>query len=795
LESRGLDNLRLPARQPAPQVDAQRGDERVGPRRAVVGLVEPGDVGELERLADLEDGHVARRIVGDDLGRDDQGPAPVRLALKADVVAVKLDRDGPLVADDVSGRQDERPPGGRGDHRPAPLRTSPADQDRRPERQVVARRDGVPATGRDERLGAARRADLDVGLVEAGPTRGLRGQASRRPDEGRGQDRRQLRPEPRTAWHAGSRSPHVEPPWLASAPTACSNPFGESRRGASARPRPPGPPPQAQREKKKIFVEAPPEVQAGWEGEFIETNSIKDPTDPRNILCYDPATGYKLGLTTALTTTTTTTKSSGPGTIRAATPDEVKGIVSRARLAQQKYSTTSFAKRRAILGTLLDWIVENQDLIVRVGCRDTGKSGLDGYFGEIIVTCEKIKWTMAHGEKYLQPEYRESGTLTFLQSARVEYHPVGVMGLIVSWNYPFHNAISPIITALMAGNACVVKCSEHVAWSCAFWERAIRECLRVNGVDENLVALYTGWPDSGEALIEVADKVTFIGSPKVGKLVMRKASETLTPVVLELGGKDAAIIFDDAPYESGCLIQTLLRGGMQNCGQNCAGLERLIIQEGIHDRVVKDLADIVSNFRIGPSLDDDVVDVGAITMPSQIAIIQDLIDDAVAKGATVVCGGKPYVHPKFPKGQYYTPTLIKDVTPTMRIAQEEVFGPVLVIYKPFTSETEALALANSTEFGLSSSVFTSDYEKAERVARKLKVGMHNVNGWGMTYLCQSLPFGGIKVSGFDRFAGVEGLRGNTHIRSATTEKFRIPYTNLAIHTPLPPLLFFPLKGK
>ena len=166
------------------------------------------------------------------------------------------------------------------------------------------------------------------------------------------------------------------------------------------------------------------------------------------------------------------------------------------------------------------------------------------------------------------------------------------------------------------------------------------------------------------------------------------------------------------------------------------------------------------------------------------------MNDAVAKGARLLHGGKVHVDPKYPKGQFFMPTVLADITSKMKVAHEEMFGPVVLIFK-FDTEEEAIEIANSTDFGLGSAVFSKDYDKAERISKQLSVGMCNVNGWGVNYLCQSLPFGGVKQSGFDRFAGVEGLRGNCQLRSATTDRFGW----LGVRTSVPAPLNYPLSDK
>lgn len=291
--------------------------------------------------------------------------------------------------------------------------------------------------------------------------------------------------------------------------------------------------------------------------------------------------------------------------------------MTKAKEAQKLYSQTSFDQRRALLKTILAWVVDNQDKICALASRDSGKTVIDGSFGEILTTCEKLRWTISNGEQALAPEYRSPGMIMSHKVPRVEYHPVGVMGCIVSWNYPFHNVMGPVISALMAGNASVIKCSEHVAWSTSFWQSVFDAALEIHGFDKNIVRLVNGWADAGAALVETADKITFIGSPEVGKLVMKHASATLTPVILELGGKDVAVVFDDADYDQ--VVQVSLRGTFQNAGQNCAGLERLVVQAGIYDKFVSDMEKRVADLRVGPPLGKEQVDMGAMTMYTQVS--------------------------------------------------------------------------------------------------------------------------------------------------------------------------------
>lgn len=315
---------------------------------------------------------------------------------------------------------------------------------------------------------------------------------------------------------------------------------------------------------------------------------------------------------------------------------------------------------------------------------------VDGAFGEVLTTCEKIRWTLDHGEAALRTEYRSVGMLTLHKTARVEYTPMGVLAAIIPWNYPFHNMFGQIISALFAGNALVIKVSEHASWSSAYYAGIVKAALEQLGHDSALLQIVTGFGPTGAALINAGvDKVTFIGSPGVGKLVMRQAAETLTPVVLELGGKDAAVVCDDCDFDQ--VVNLSLRGTFQNCGQNCIGLERLVVQESIYKRFVDVMENKVRKLIQGPPMEGNF-DCGAMTMgAAQMKGIQDLVDQAVSLGARLLAGGKP--NPQFPGGPFFMPTLLVDVTRDMKIAQTEVFGPVMTIMK-FTDDADAVAIVS-----------------------------------------------------------------------------------------------------
>ena len=344
--------------------------------------------------------------------------------------------------------------------------------------------------------------------------------------------------------------------------------------------------------------------------------------------------------------------------------------------------------------------------------------------------------------------------------------------------------LNHIISGIFAGNAVVGKVSEHTSWSAEYFGRIVQKALEAHGHDPNLVQTVTGFGDAGAALVDdpFVDKIIFTGSPAVGRKVMEGCAKHPKPIILELGGKDAMVFLDDVKFEE--VLPWAMRGCFQNCGQNCVGVERLFVYESIYDSFLTAVAPLVENLRQGIPLEtcgaSGDVDCASMVMDAQIDHIQALIDDAVAKGATLHCGGKR--NPKL-EGQFYEPTLISGITQDMRISQEEVFGPVMCVIKvPNDDDDECVRLVNGSPFGLGSSVYCGDQVRGVKIGRQFRSGMFTVNDFGVNYLIQSLPFGGVKDSGFDRFAGIEGLRACCLERSIVVD--RIPGVRTQIPTPI-----------
>lgn len=461
------------------------------------------------------------------------------------------------------------------------------------------------------------------------------------------------------------------------------------------------------------------------------------PVQPDTIECFNPATGEKLGEVPALKA------------------DEVCAVVERAKVAQRVWRHSSFKQRRAVLQHILEHVIAHDDELCEYVVKDSGKTFENALLGEILPVCNKIRWLMKNGEKHLKPEKVGSGLLMH-KKARIEYVPLGVVACIVPWNYPLQNILSSLVAPLFAGNAVVIKASEAVAWSTARFQQITDEALRREGFSPDTVQIINGYGDTGAALVRAqVQKILFIGSVNNGRRIIEGSAEHLTPVVMELGGKDPMIICADADIQKA--VHSALGGIFVNLGQNCIAAERLIVLESVYERFMTELVARASQLRQGVPQRGGQVDVGAVTTAQQIKVIDTLVQDALQKGAKAVVGGALRENAG---GNFYPPTILTDLTADMRITQEEIFGPVMLVFK-VRSETDAIALANSTEFGLHSTVITPDRARGRRLASQLEAGATCINDFGLCYLNQDLPFGGVKYSGFGVMNGRDGLRAYT----------------------------------
>ncbi|KAK3335701.1 Aldehyde/histidinol dehydrogenase [Cercophora scortea] len=522
-------------------------------------------------------------------------------------------------------------------------------------------------------------------------------------------------------------------------------------------------------DKPIIYTVPPPNLPAT--AEILDNPAIKV-SGSSAIHCYAPANGQFLGL------------------VNPSTADGIDRAIEQAKAAQVQWATTSFRERRAVLRSMLQHVLGNQEQICRIACLDSGKTMVDAQLGEVLVTAEKLQWTIAHGEKALQPSRRPTNLLMAYKRNTVRYEPLGVVAALVSWNYPFHNLIGPVISALFAGNAILVKGSEQTAWSSSYFADIARGALVAHGHSPALVQTVVCWPQTASHITSHPDiaHITFIGSRPVCQKVAASAAKALIPVLAELGGKDASIVLDsvtasDLPR----VVNTLLRGSFQASGQNCIGIERIIAPPTTYAKLVATLEPRVRALRLGPE-----ADIGAMVSDSSFARLEHLVAEAVRDGARLLAGGKRFTHPDHPSGHYFAPTLLVDVTPDMAIANEECFGPIMVLMKaPSSSAEDILAVANGTPFGLGASVFGAESDKTlAKIVKGLKVGMVAVNDFAVFYAVQ-LPFGGVGGSGYGRFAGEEGLRGLCNLKAVCEDRFAW----LGVRTAIPKPMRYPVASQ
>ena len=527
----------------------------------------------------------------------------------------------------------------------------------------------------------------------------------------------------------------------------------------------------------KLNVPIPDEAKPHWKGKrlYPPNVTVRMPNDNNLIQSYCPATGQSLG-----TFTTTSTQ-------------EMDNQIKRAKAAQKQWKSSTFSLRRKLLHTLNRYILDHQEDITRVACRDSGKTKLDALMGEIMVTLEKINWIITNGERVLRPSQRPGPSnllIGMMKNGEVRYEPLGVVAALISWNYPFHNLMGPVIASLFTGNAIIVKCSEQVIWSSTWFVSLVRTVLKLLDIPEDLVQLCCCYPEDADYFTSHSglSHITFIGSQPVAHKVAESAAKQLTPCVIELGGKDSVIVLDSVA-DPNALSSVLMRGTFQSAGQNCIGIERVICLPKVYDQLVDILQKRVESLRVGSDIDQlDEIDMGAMVSNNRFNRLSYLVEDAVSKGATLLHGGKPYHHPNYPQGHYFEPTLLVDVDTTMDIFHEEVFGPILTMIKAQDVD-EAVEIANGTEFGLGNSVFGKSFKECSLIADRLESGNVAINDFATFYVAQ-LPFGGAKKSGYGKFSGEEGLTGLCLNKSIVMDK---PYLRMfGIATSIPPALDYPI---
>jgi acyl-CoA reductase-like NAD-dependent aldehyde dehydrogenase len=447
--------------------------------------------------------------------------------------------------------------------------------------------------------------------------------------------------------------------------------------------------------------------------------------------------------------------------VQALEPSDVAGLVARARAAQPGWEALGFDGRARVLRRAQRWTLDNADLIARTIVSENGKAYEDAQLAEVSYAATAFGFWAKRAPKYLADErIRSSSPFVMGRKLVVRYVPVGVVGVIGPWNYPLTNSFGDCIPALAAGNAAVLKPASLTPLTSLLMAEGLREC----GLPEDVFLVAPGGGSVGEALIDEVDYVMFTGSTEVGKKVMGRAARTLTPVGLELGGKDPMIVLSDADLERAA--NAAVHYSMQNGGQTCISVERVYVEEPVYDDFVARVEEKLRPLRVGPAGGPGEVDVGAITSPPQVDLIDSHVRDAVAKGARAPVGG----HRRSGPGDFYEPTLLLDVDHSMECMTEETFGPTLPVMKVSDAD-EAVRLANDSPYGLQASVWTRDLAKGERLARRIESGVCCVNDAQVNYLALELPMGGWKESGVGARHGADGIRKYTKKQSLLVTRF------------------------
>lgn len=435
---------------------------------------------------------------------------------------------------------------------------------------------------------------------------------------------------------------------------------------------------------------------------------------------------------------------------------EVAAAVELARYAAGWWSGLTFKQRATILRQWKSVMTRRMHQLGDVVAQETGKPHTDAVL-EIVLAIDHLEWAAKNAGKVLGRQRVSPGMVMSNQKATVEYLPLGVIGVIGPWNYPVFTPLGSISYALAAGNTVVFKPSEYTPGVGQWLVDSLAEVT-----DAPILQLITGLGATGAALCQAGvDKVAFTGSAATGKKVMAACADTLTPVIIEGGGKDSIIVDADADVDAAS--DAAVWGAFSNAGQTCIGVERAYVHEAVYDDFV---SQVVAKAKKVTAHEGPDSHIGPMTMPSAPAVIRSHIEDALARGGRAVLGGLEAVGERFVQ-----PTVLVDVPESSRAIKEETFGPTMTISK-VSSMTEAVARTNDTEYGLGSTVFSRS--GGVEIAEKIRSGMTSVNGFISYAGIANLPFGGVGGSGFGRIHGPDGLKEFTYAKSITVQRWRAP---------------------
>ncbi len=444
------------------------------------------------------------------------------------------------------------------------------------------------------------------------------------------------------------------------------------------------------------------------------------------------------------------------------TPEQtVAEVFDRSRKIQPSIRKLTVKQRVTEVLRIKEYIIDNRESILTRIIEETGKSRVDGFTSEVFEIIDVIDVFAKLAPKFLKNRKVPTPLVLIGKKSEIWYEPLGTILVIPPWNYPLYQALVPSIMAFLSGNAVVVKPSEVTPL-----KGLVEDILEKSGFMKNAIQVVYGSGVTGIRCIDARpDKIHFTGSCRTGKKIMAHAAQHLIPVDLELGGKDAAIVFDDINIER--TVNGIMWGGYTTGGQSCTSVERCYVHTNIFDAFVEMLTDRSKKLRMSHAErnieDPEDCDVGCVTTEFQLQIIEGHIADAVAKGAKVLCGGS-----REAGTHHFPPTVIVGVDHSMEIMTEETFGPVIPVMR-FETEEEAIALANDSVYGLGGSVWSKDIKRARRAASAIKTGNLSINNHMLNEGNPNLPFGGIKNSGFGRYKGEAGLLTFSNAKSVLVD--------------------------
>lgn len=434
--------------------------------------------------------------------------------------------------------------------------------------------------------------------------------------------------------------------------------------------------------------------------------------------------------------------------------DDLTEAILKARIAQEAWAALPVKERTRTLKRIGVHLMEHAEGIAALISQENGKTRIEALATELLPAVMALDYYTGHAKRFLKPEVLLPGSLLlFNKWSKVLRTPYGVIGIISPWNYPFSIPFSEVVMGLLSGNAVILK----TASSTQLVGREIEACVSAAGLPDGIFSFMNiSGNVAGDAFIDSGiDKLFFTGSVSVGKNLMSKAAQTLTPLNLELGGNDAMLVCEEADLDRAS--NGAVWAGLQNSGQSCAGVERIYVHESVYEPFMEIIKAKVKSLRVGQD-EDFKVDMGAMTTKEQMETVRNHLEDALKKGAVIAAQSD--CPPKEGPGNFLPATVITEVNHEMLVMQEETFGPVLALMKVRNME-EAIALANDSIYGLTGSVWSRDAKKAGQIARKMRAGVITINDHLVSHGMPETPWGGFKSSGFGRTHGKIGFQEMT----------------------------------